>query len=204
MDNSQVRFHILFCGIEIFYYLQFRSKSLATADLIGPIEKLCLEDGTFSDWAIISEEGQRFPCHRVILAAKSSTMRAMMTIDMKEKEERETKLNYSNKVVGAFVDFFYKGEVSPEVLESNLCSFLKLSDYYHLESLKAQVEDTAIKSLTVENVVEMFSLANLYNAEILKKASRYYIVENKKILGQQDFSQVPQSVMAELFKLVTQ
>ena len=56
----------------------------------------------------------------------------------------------------------------------------------------------------MENVLEMFSLAQIYIAEILKKASSYFIVENKKILGQQDLSQVPQRVMTELFKLVTQ
>ena len=165
---------------------------------------MCFEDGIFSDWTIVSEEGQRFPCHRNILAAKSSTMKAMMTTEMKEKEEKETILKYSNKVVTAFLDYFYKGEVPEAVLETNLSSFMKISDYYHLEPLKAQVEDAAVNSLNIENVVEMFSLANLHNAEILKKASRFFILENKKILGQQDLSMVPPSVMTELFKLLSQ
>ena len=165
---------------------------------------MCIEDGTFSDWTIISEEGQRFPCHRIILAAKSSTMKAMMTTEMKEKEDSETRIHYSTQVVGAFVDYFYKGEVPQLVLEANISSFLELSDLYNLAPLKAQVEDTAITSLTMENVVEMFSLANLYNAEILKEATKFIIVENKKIIGEQDLSQVPQSVMMELFKLLAQ
>ena len=177
---------------------------MATPDSTGVIEKMCSEDGIFSDWTIVSEEGQRFPCHRVVLAAKSSIMKAMMNIDMQEKEAKETCLKYNNKVVGGFVDYFYKGEVPRVVLETNLSSFMKLSDYYHLEPLKAQVEDAAIKSLSIENVVEMFSLANLHNAEILKKASRFFILENKKILGQQDLSMVPPSVMTELFKLLSQ
>ena len=156
---------------------------VATPDPTGAVEKMCVEDGIFSDWTIISEEGQRFPCHRVILAAKSSTMKAMMMTEMKEKEEKENKVNYNTQVVGAFVDYFYKGQVPPEILESNISSFLALSDYYQLQSLKAQVEDTAIKCLTMENVVEIFSLANLYNAEILKEATMLFIVENKKIIG---------------------
>ena len=165
---------------------------------------MCIEDGIFSDWTIISEEGQRFACHRNILAAKSSTMKAMMTIEMKEKEEKETKLNYSNKVVGAFVDYFYKGKVPSSVLEENLSSFLDLSVLYNLEPLKAQVEDLAIQNLTVENVVEMFSLANLHNADTLLEATKVFIVEKKKILGQQDLSQIPQSIMTELFILLSQ
>ena len=168
------------------------------------MEKMCTELGVFSDWTIISEEGQRFPCHRLVLASKSSTMRAMMTIDMKEKEEKETKLNYSTNVVEAFVDFFYKGKVSSEVLESNLSSFLRLADFYHLETLKAQVEEAAIKSLNLENVVEMFSLANLYNTGTLKKVTKFFIMENKRIIGEQDLSRVPQNVMTELFKLLSQ
>ena len=104
----------------------------------------------------------------------------------------------------SFVDYFYKGEVPPEILGSNLSSFLKLADLYDLKPLKAQTENTAIKSLTLENVVEMFSLANIHNAKKLKRASKFFIVENKKILGEQDFSEVPQSVMTELFKLLTQ
>ena len=184
--------------------MHFSNKSLATPDPTGVIEKMCVEDGIFFDWTIISEEGQRFPCHRVILAAKSSTMKFMMTTEMREKAEKETILKYNSQVVEAFVDYFYKGEVPPEVLGSNLPSFLNLADLYDLKPLKAQTEDAAITGLTMENVVEMFSLASLHNAKKLKKASKFFIVENKKILGQQDFSQVPRSVMTELFKLVTQ
>ena len=176
---------------------------MATPDPTGVIEKMCIEDGIFSDWTIVSEDGQRFPCHRNILAAKSSIMKAMMTTEMQEKESKETSLKYNNKVVGAFVGYFYKGEVSPDVMGSNISSFLELSVLYNLDQLKAQVEDSAIQNMTMENVVEMFSLANIYNAGTLKEATEIFILENKKILGEQDFSQVPQDVMTELFKLVT-
>ena len=165
---------------------------------------MCSEEGIFSDWTIVSEEGQRFPCHRNILAAKSPTMMAIMTSEMKEREEKETKVHYNNQVVGAFLDYFYKGEVPTGVLEANISSFLDLAELYSLERMKAQVEDVAIKSLNIENVIEMFSLADQFNAGALKEATKIFILENKKMIGQQDLSQVPQDVMTELFKLVTQ
>ena len=177
---------------------------VATPDPTGAMEKMCVEDGIFSDWTIVSKEGQRFPCHRLVFAAKSSTMKAMMTSDMKEKEVKETKIHYNNPVVGAFVDYFYKGEVPPEVLGPNLSSFLELSMLYDLEPLKAQVEDLAIQTLNIENVVEMFCLAKIYKAGTLLEATEIFIVENKKTLGQQDLSQVPQSVMTDLFILLSQ
>lgn len=177
---------------------------MAAPDPLGAVEKMGLEEGVFSDFTILSEEDRKFPCHRIILAAKSSTLKAMLTIEMKEKDEKEFKLHHSNQVVEAFVSYFYKGEVPLEVLEANLPSFLELSDFYDLEPMKAQVEKAAIDGLTMENVVEMFSLANLHNARALKDATSFFILENKKKLGQQDLRQVPPSVMTELFKLLSQ
>ena len=164
---------------------------MAAPDPPGAVEKMCLEEGVFSDFTITSEEDGRFPCHRNILAAKSSTLKAMLTIEMKEKDEKEFKLHHSNQVVEAVVSYFYKGEVTSEVLEANLPSFLELSDFYDLEAMKAQVGRTAINGLTMENVVEMFSLANLHNARALKEATSFFILENKKKLGQQTSARSP-------------
>ena len=54
------------------------------------------------------------------------------------------------------------------------------------------------------NVVEMFSLANLHNAGTLSEATKIFIMKNKMVLRDQDLSQIPPSVLTELFKLVTQ
>ena len=111
---------------------------------------MCVEDEILSDFTIISEEGHRFPCHRVVLAAKSPTMKAMVTTEMMEREDSETTIHHNNKVVGAFVDFFYKGEVPQDVLEANLSIFMDLSELYIMDQLKAQVEAAAIKTLSLE------------------------------------------------------
>ena len=66
--------------------------------------------------------------------------------------------------------------------------------------LKSEAEDLAIKSLNMENVVEMFSLANIYSAGVLLEATRFFILENKKTLGQQDLSQVPQAGLLAVVK----
>ena len=89
-------------------------------------------------------------------------------------------------------------------MEANLSSFLALSELYNLVHLKSQVQDSAIKNLTVGNVVEMFSLANLHNAGTLSEATKIFIMKNKMVLRDQDLSQIPPSVLTELFKLVTQ
>ena len=62
----------------------------------------------------------------------------------------------------------------------------------------------AIKSLKMENVIELFSLASIHGAGILLEATNFFILENKNTLGQQDLSQVPLSVITELFILLSQ
>ena len=146
----------------------------------GAVEKMCLEEGLFSDFTILSQKDKKFPCHCIILAAKSSYFKSLLTTQMREELKKEHKLNHSNQVVKAFVQYFYTGEVPLAVLEANLPIFLELSDYYDLQPMRAQVENLAIKGITMENVVEMFHLADLYNAPTLKEATRFFNLVNKK------------------------
>ena len=109
---------------------------VAIPDPTGDVEEMSL-DGIFADWTIISKEGKKFPCHRIILATKSSVMKAMFSMDMRDKEEKETKVHYNNQMVEAFAKLFYKGAVTHTVLVANLSSFLALSDLYDLLLLKS-------------------------------------------------------------------
>ena len=150
----------------------------------------------------MSQEGERFPCHRLFLATQSPVMMAMMTHDMKEKQENEVRLEYSEEVVKHFVDFFYTGKVPPKVLEENLESFLALTECYDLKPLKLQTEEAAIEKMTVGNMIAMFALADRYNAENLKKVSEFLIKTNKNILKDQDLSAIPTNVFTEVFRLL--
>ena len=86
-------------------------------------------------------------------------------------------------MVGAFVTYFYTGEVPHVVLEPNLSSFLALSELYNLLPLKAQAEDLAIRSLKMENVVELFSLASIHDAGILLEATNFFILVTRRPSG---------------------
>ena len=97
---------------------------------------MCL-DGICNDWTIISKEGKKFSWHRIILATKSSVIKAMFSMNMRDKEEKETKVHFNNQVLEAFVKLFYKGAVPHMVLRANLSSFLALSDLYDLFLLKS-------------------------------------------------------------------
>ena len=156
----------------------------------------------FSDFTIISEEGTRFPCHRVFLATKSPVMMAMLSHNMKEKEESEMKLEHKEEVVEHLVDYFYRGRISPDILKEHIGKYLELADLYHLEPLMRQTEKIAIQETNCQNMVDMLVLADLYKAEKLRKTAEGMISRNKKLLKELDLSGAPAGVCVAIIKLI--
>ena len=156
----------------------------------------------FSDFTILSEEGTRFPCHRVILASQSRPLKAMMTRDTKERKEGQVQLQFKEEVVKGFVGFFYSRKVPQEILEGNLESFLTLADSYDVASLKLQVEEVATTLLTTENMVDMFYFGDLYRANQLKEASEFLISRNRVALKGQDLSRFPATFINDVLQLL--
>ena len=137
----------------------------------------------FTDFTIVSNDGTKFPCHRAVMATKSSVMMAMMEADMREKKESTLKLQFNGEIVKSFVDFFYDKEVDKELIAREIGAFLDISEAYDLTSLKHLTESVAIRTLKIENMVEMFFLADKYKAEELKSAFERFIRSNKKYLN---------------------
>ena len=155
----------------------------------------------FSDFTILSQEGTRFPCHRLILANQSPPLRAMLTLDTKENEG-QVKLQFKEEVVKVFVGYFYSKKIPQQILEENLEDFLTLTDRYDVAPLKLQLEEAATKLLTTENMVDMFYWGDLYRATQLKVASEFLISRNKDILKEMDLSRFPADVIAAILKVI--
>ena len=156
----------------------------------------------FTDFTILSQEGTRFPCHRLVLASQSPPMEAMMTQDTKERKEGKVQLQFKEEVVKAFVGFFYSRKIPQEVLEENLESFLTLADSWDLAPLKLQVEEAAIKLLATDNMVDMFYLGDLYRANQLKEAAEFLISRNKEVLKGHDLSRFPASIITDVQRIL--
>ena len=133
----------------------------------------------FTDFTLVSEDGAQFLCHRVVLAAQSSVLRRMFLTPMEERETSSLQLDYKADLVEKFVRFFYETKIQEEEEEGNLRGFLDLSEKYNIPHLKEEVERLAMRKLTVENMVEMFFLAEFYSAEDLKKGAEDFIKINR-------------------------
>ena len=124
----------------------------------------------------------------------------MMVNDMKEKNEKEVKLEYGEEIVKQLVDYFYSGEVPDDSLRENIKTFLELADFYDLGSLKLQTEKAAARKMSCENMVDMYVLADLYRAENLKEAAENLIKKNKETLKKQDLSGLPVNIYVDIVK----
>ena len=131
-------------------------------------------------------------------------MMTMLTTDMKEKKEGKMTLDYSDEVVENFVNYFYTRTVPREVLRDNLDIFMTLSELYDLAPLKHQTEKVAFEHLTTDNMVDMFALSSLHNANNLKEDSELFIKKNRDKLKDIDLSGCgyPADVISDIVRLL--
>ena len=151
----------------------------------------------FTDFIILSQEGKKFPCNKLILASQSPVMLAMMSNDMKEKEESQATVKQSDEVVAHFVEYFYSKKVPREALEANLASFFELSGLYDLTPLKLLTEEAAIGMVSRDNMVDLYVLGDLHSAN-LKTEAEAFIKRNRKELKEMDLSGYPHAVVIDL------
>lgn len=121
-------------------------------------------------------EGRRFYAHKIALLASSDAFRAMFDGGYKEKEAKDIEIpNISWRVFEVMMRFLYTGtaEVTLEIAQD----LLRASDQYLLEGLKRLCEECIAEDLTVENVADVFDLAETHDAILLKHTCALFILE---------------------------
>ncbi|XP_014209136.1 TD and POZ domain-containing protein 1-like [Copidosoma floridanum] len=138
-----------------------------------------LEEGTFSDIVLVSNDGTEFPSHRNVLGSRSSVFAAMLKHDMKENQERKIKIeDFNNYTVKSMLHYIYTNEFKTG--ECDVTKLLLVADKYAIEGLKQLSEISLSNSITTENVVDRFLFADFYRAETLKSRSVYFIIKHLK------------------------
>ena len=122
----------------------------------------------FTDVTLVTGDGQRMDCHKMILSAFSPVLRAMFG----QKSSHSTLLflrGVSSKCLGAIVDFMYLGEVN--IMEEDLAEFL------------AVAEDLQMKGLTTNEEVLSSTPQKLKEADNKEKDNQ---IKNPKEFDDQD------------------
>ena len=110
-----------------------------------------------ADFTIICED-QKFPCHKVILAARSDVFRAMLSQETEEIINNEVKIVDScPEIVKNIIDFIYKGSI-PEEIDDVCGDLIYLATKYNLTGLALACEVALVKTICDANALSTLVL----------------------------------------------
>lgn len=130
--------------------------------------RMALEATKDPDVFLVAKDGERLPCHKLVLRARSAVFDAMFELRWaRETRENEVGMGDEDKVVlKAFVAFMYRGGTEVGDLDwEPLLALLRLADKYDVPSLREEVGVALVRDdrLTAENVCYVARSAHLFN-----------------------------------------
>ena len=169
---------IVYCPEVIAYDKQKQED--CDADLCDDFSQL-FSEAEHSDVEIICGE-ETFACHKSILAARSPVFEAMFQVDMEEKKDNKVEIkDFSPEVIENMLQFIYCAKMPcKEDSRDQISELLKAADQYDVNLLKVACDEILCISLSVENCLVSLIIADMYQAEKLKKHSMKMLVENMR------------------------
>ena len=161
-------------------------------NLKGLISTMFLRRNETSDFHLECE-GKRIPCHKIILAAASPVFKAMIRSRMKESQEELMEIsNFSFDTIITLVRFIYLKDIKKEVKIEKLLGqvdyfdVLQAADYFQIPLLKKLCEFSLANGMSKENVLDCYSIAKKFNADILLADAKDMIVSCKSDIMKED------------------
>jgi len=159
-----------------------------------------VNNSEFADVCFILEDERRVYAHRAILAARSAHFRAMFTSGMKESREKEIKISDTrHDVFLALMYFIYTDKVDAE--PQLAIELYVLADLYALDRLKSQCESIVNRKLCLTNAPLLLSVADQYQASVLKRACIKYICHHfERITKSKEFTILNRDLIIEILQ----
>lgn len=143
-----------------------------------------------SDFVIESADGVKFQIHKVILAAHSEVFKAMLKGETAESQNSYVKLvDVGGDDLRYMLEYIYTGTVT-DVENINFASLLMLADRYNLKGLWEVSEHALSEQITLDNVLDILIVADMYDSDFLKTEAMKFIRENKEVLNCSSFSEI--------------
>jgi len=176
------------CNLEIFYSDKTtQGKKRPRLDFSPPPEhnvKLgdqlseAFSGGQFSDVTLVCEE-KMFPCHKVILSARSDVFKAMFSHEnTKEGQTNQVDITDTDPdTLEQLLKYIYSDKLDCDM--PNLASSLmRAADKYNIPRLKSLCEEAICNNIEVSNAADILVLAHMYEATNLKAMAVDFIMNN--------------------------
>ncbi|XP_065837930.1 kelch-like protein 20 [Oscarella lobularis] len=139
------------------------------------------------DVVIISEDGQRFPAHRVVLAAASEFFSRMFRENFLESKTTEIVVrNVDGAAMKILMDFAYKSETTcPEAVE-NVLSLYEAAHYTLFDELFEMCSGWLKRHVDTSNCLRMAIVADRYDDSDLRRVADCISAVNILVLTESD------------------
>jgi len=145
-----------------------------------------LQSEEMSDFKIFCEN-EVFLCHKVILFSRSNMWKTMFNNNMLESLENCTTIrDFKPEIVKLLLHYIYTGRLDIKDVKANAKVLLHVADKYQLKGLTKLCEDQLVTAIDNDTVLDMVMTADLYHADVLKKAAIKWIVENRREISKQE------------------
>ena len=137
-----------------------------------------LDDKELTDMTIKCG-GKDFPCHSLVLSARSPVFKAMFQANMMESETKVVKIeDIEPAVVAELLHFIYTGGTNENTSQEIYLELLEAADKYDLDSLKEICEEYLCSGLGINNAVEYLILGDMCQAQKLRENALRQVAAN--------------------------
>ena len=145
----------------------------------------------FSD-VLLKCNGHEFPCHKIVLSARSDVFKAMLENEMKEAHGNVIEIVDSTpEVVTMMVEYIYTGKL-PEAdkLKQFAPDILYIAVKYNLGSLITACEDAMISELNSSNAIKTFIYVDRYKptSKFREQILKFLSMNAREIVGMGDWN----------------
>ena len=140
--------------------------------------KLTLQSGKNSDVTIFLEQ-KEFRVHKFMLALRSPVFSAMFKHNMKESKQNIIEItDIDQDIMEIILEYIYTGTLKD--IDDEADRLFIAADKYALEGLRIMCSKVLIEKISIENVFQMFELADQYQANDLKECVLDYISNHRE------------------------
>ena len=146
-------------------------------------------------------EGERYPAHRVVVAASSPVFEAMLAGGFQESSSVEVVLEgIKSSAWDAVLQFLYRGTILVRD-DAQALAILRIAHRYQLSVLLDFLEQFLLEKLNLHTVCERYVLADKLELDRLRFEARRLIEEQfLRVCDQDAFRCMPYHVVEELFQ----
>ncbi|XP_032387069.1 kelch-like protein 40a [Etheostoma spectabile] len=154
-----------------------------------------LENDKFVD-CVLKIQDEKFPCHRLVLAASSPFFKAMLLSDLEESKKREIVLkDVEPGVMGMILRYLYTSDIN--LTEQNVQDIFIVANMYQIPSIFSVCVSYLQEKLVLGNCLAIFRLGLLLDCPRLTLIAREFICERYHVVVRDpDFLQLGPSELA--------